>query len=169
MSEVVLTRRIAASREAVWAALGDVGGVHRFHPHVECSPLNDGSAEGGLGASRTCHFYDGNHVVEEVTRWVPLEAIDVAIVAGSMPLAKAKAGFRLTPEEGPAQEARTRVDLRMSYTPKLGPLGALLDALVLRRKFRSILTEVLEGLDVHVRTGQVVGEGGVLSPASAWA
>ncbi|MEM1415469.1 MAG: SRPBCC family protein [Myxococcota bacterium] len=164
MSEVHLTRVVAASPEAVWAALADVGGVHRFHPYVERSPLTEGSAEGGVGAGRTCHFYDGNHVVEEVIRWEPLEAVEVAIVRGSMPLKDARAGFQLTPEG-----AGTRIDLRMSYTPKLGPLGALMDVLMMRRKFRTLLAEVLEGLDVHVRTGQVVGEGGQLAPAPAWA
>ena len=73
MSIISATRTIQSDSASVWAAVADIGGVHRWHPKVRQSPLLSEANE-GLGAKRRCDFYDGTSVVEEVTDWVEGDA-----------------------------------------------------------------------------------------------
>lgn len=53
----------------MWETLADFGNVHLFHTMVERSRLI-GGRQCGLGAKRTCEFYDGRgRVEEEITGW----------------------------------------------------------------------------------------------------
>ncbi len=45
----------------------------------------------------------------------------------------------------------------IDFQMKFGPVGALLDKLVLRRQFRKVMALGLGGLKYHVETGEVVG------------
>ncbi|TPV92603.1 MAG: SRPBCC family protein, partial [Myxococcales bacterium FL481] len=159
MSELTIKHTINAPSAAVWAVLADFGGIHRFHPAVDRSPLL-GEASGGLGAKRACHFYDGNSIVEEVVGWEEGKSMRINIVEGSMPLQCANAEIELD-RQGPH---RTEVTFTMRYEPKYGPVGRLMDKFMMRSKFGDLLEQVLAGLDQHTRTGALIGEGGVVPP-----
>lgn len=161
MSTTTVYRTLPHNLPAVWEALSDTAGIHRFHPLIERSPLRKGSPATGVGSERTCYFYDGNHIAERVTGSDPLRSIEVEIVEGSMPLRCARARFDL--EAGPA--ASTRVRMTMTYEPKFGVLGRLMDSLVMRRKFTGMMTLLVEALDEHLRTGETIERG--FSPARA--
>jgi hypothetical protein len=45
----------------------------------------------------------------------------------------------------------------MDYTPKWGPIGALMDAMMMRKQFTALLTRLLGALDVHLDTGEAIG------------
>lgn len=154
MSTVSIDRTLDQPLHAVWAAFDDFGGVYRFHPFVERSPLADNTPAEGLGAERVCHFYDGNHVRERVTGRDPLRSLDVEITEGSMPLRCANAHIELHPEG-----TGTRVRMTMRYEPSMGVLGKVMDRLMMRRKFAQLLTTVLAALDEHLRTGETIGKG----------
>ncbi len=163
MGEVQVKRVIEASREDVWRALSDIGGIYRFHPLVQRSPLLT-EQTGGVGAERMCEFHDGNHISERVVDWVDGRSLAVKIYEGTMPLKRATARFTLEA----AGAGRTEVDFTMSYEPKFGVIGRAMDAMVMRRKFKSILAQVLAGLDTYVRTGEEVGaDGASMTPAEA--
>lgn len=153
MSVVTVSRVVSQPIARVWGALSDIGGVANFHPAVERSPLLDGSPERGVGAARTCHFYDGNSVEEVVLESINEKVLVIEITKGSMPLARAVATIEFTAED----DASTKVDFTMDYTPKWGPVGALMDAMMMRRQFTAMLTKVLGALDVHLDTGEAIG------------
>jgi len=46
----------------------------------------------------------------------------------------------------------------MEFTPRFGPVGWLMAVMMMKPKFRHILGKVIDGLEVHVQTGEVVGE-----------
>ncbi|MBX2796911.1 MAG: SRPBCC family protein [Myxococcales bacterium] len=151
MSTVHIERPMSHGADRVWEALSDIGGIYRFHPLVARSPLTSSHAT-GLGASRTCHFHDGNHIDERVVGWQEGERVDIEIVRGSMPLKQAHASLAVRPSaEGSV------VSMTMDYTPKFGIVGSVLDALMMRRQFRKVVSQILEGLDEHLRSGDVVG------------
>ncbi len=162
MSTLSITRSIAQPRPAVWQALADFGGVHRFHPLVERSPLHEGTPPQGVGAERTCHFYDGNQVQERVVEAQTDRALEIEMFAGSMPIRDARIRFELSATAGNTTEIRTT----MRYVPKLGLLGRLMDTLMIRRKLSGTLDLLFDALDEHLRTGEPIGRGFVPSRAA---
>jgi hypothetical protein len=157
MSQISAEHTVNAPIAEVWAALADFGGVHRFHPAVERSPIINGQRT-GLGAQRTCYFYDGNSLTEEISRFQKGKAIVVDIIEGSMPLTNAR---RVTSVEAIAPN-ETKVTVKMDYQPKFGPLGVLMNAFLIRPKFHSMVQQMLAGLAQHVETGAIIGENGVV-------
>ncbi|MEO0601379.1 MAG: SRPBCC family protein [Myxococcota bacterium] len=159
MSIVWVQREITHAPAAVWEVVADIGGIHRFHPAVARSPLT-GSQERGVGAERTCHFHDGNHIDERVVAWEEGHSLEVDIVRGSFPLVRARARFVLEPVP-----TGTRVTMRMDYKPKFGPVGFVMDQLMMKRQFRGLMARILEGLETHLSTGQIIGPDGAAEAA----
>lgn len=60
MTNIQVTQRLPVSAEAVWALIGDFGGLHRWHPQVRRLDL---SWEGRI---RTLYYVDGSRVVERL-------------------------------------------------------------------------------------------------------
>lgn len=153
MSTITAKRLLNRPCEAVWSALADIGGVHRFHPLVASSPLQPGSPTAGIGAERTCHFTDGNTVKERVAELDEGKRLVIEIVAGTLPMNSARATFRLDARGND----ETHVEMEMTYTPKFGVLGRAMDALVIKRKLGGVMAQVLEGLEAHLTTGAEIG------------
>ncbi len=153
MSTVTVTRTIPVDTRTVWAALADFGGIHRFHPYLESSPILNGKAR-GEGAERRCEFKDGNHICERVVEWKEGESMTVDIYEGSMPLARAQGTLAVVPESSGTEAT---VTFTMDYTPKMGPLGALMDVLMMRRKFTGMMEEILAGLESFLTEEPPVG------------
>ena len=139
----------------MWEVLSDFGSVHRYHPGVESSPINDGTPTSGAGSERVCHLYDGNHLTERVTDSVEGEKLVIEIIDSSMPMKSAAGVFDLRP----IGQGKTEVTLTMQYVVKFGPLGAIMDKLLLERTMTRGLNALLAGLDQHVRTGETIGKG----------
>ncbi len=53
-------------------------------------------------------------------------------------------------------DGATRVDLRMVFETKFGPLGAMMEATMMEATMKKELTAMLAGLKYHVETGKVV-------------
>jgi hypothetical protein len=160
MSKVEVKHEIDASAERVWEVLRDFGGVENFHPAVRASGLLSERSE-GLGAQRKCEFHDGNWVKERVVGWEDGRSMTIEISEGSMPLSCAEGRL----EVRPLDDGRSEVVMTMSYVVKMGPIGMLMDVLMIRSKFRAMVGDILKGLDVHTRTGAIIGRDGKPQPA----
>jgi hypothetical protein len=66
MHTVMVQKTIGVSAVEAWKALDDFGGVEKYHPLVERSPLK-GEQRSGEGAMRTCHFHGGGSIEEKIT------------------------------------------------------------------------------------------------------
>ncbi len=152
MHEVRVDRVVDVPVDRAWSIIDDFGGIYRFHPLVESSPIINGVAS-GPGAQRVCHFDDGNAITEEITDYQPGREYTVEITdPGSFPLKTAVA--RITVEaEG---DDRSRVGFVMRFQPKGGPLGWIMGKAVMEGQFRKILGRVIEGLETHAQTGEIV-------------
>ena len=153
MSQVTIEHTIAVPVSNVWDALADFGGIHRFHPGVDRSPIINGKNT-GCGAQRTCHFYRGMAITEEIVEFDAGQALTIAVPEPPMPVEDMRTSFRVQ-ELGPEQ---TKVIVEMSYRPKLGPFGALMNAVLLRGRIRKLLGKVLQGLQRHLETGAYIGK-----------
>ncbi len=152
MHRVQVTRTIPVSADRAWEVLDDFGGVYRYHPVVERSPIKNGIVS-GLGAERVCHFDNGDQITELVTSHDAGHEYTVEITdLGKFPLKKAVA--RLGVES--AGNHRSVVSFDMSFQAKFGLLGWVMGKTVMKYQFRKIITSVLAGLETHLRTGEVV-------------
>ena len=155
MSNLSKSIVIDASPEQVWAVLKDFGGVHRWHPKVERSPLT-GARNEGLGAGRVCHFYDGTSVREQVVEYAEGERMRVELSEFSMPLHRAEATLALRA----LGQGRSEVTFSMDYDVKFGPLGWVMNSLMMQPMLGKLFEQILEGLRHHVTTGELVGRDG---------
>lgn len=152
MSTVTVTRVVPLPRAEVFAVFADFGRVHRFHPAVASSPVTASGPDSGVGCERVCTFYDGNTVHERVTGQVEDTSMSISIYEGSLPLKRADAQITFA-DDGDG----TRIEMTMDYELKYGIVGTLMDSLMMRSRFESLLGQLLEALEVHMTTGQDIG------------
>jgi len=131
---------IAAPPARVWAVLGTLDALERYDPGITRSKVLS-TARTGIGATRQCDLKPGGWFRERVTAWEPERALGFELFECTLPVKRLKHDYVLTPmPEG------TRVDQRMEYRLKLGPLGVLLDAAYVRRRWRAGIDSFLRGL-----------------------
>lgn len=160
MHTTTVRRRFDVSADRVWAAFDDFGGIHKFHPMIESSPLTGGPAN-GLGCERACHMYGGGVLKERVTHYEAGRRMTVQITdAGPFPLRRAVADIEVVPEGLRASS----VTFTMAFEPKFGALGWLMAKAVMIRQFRGLVGQILDGLATHLDTGQRIGPKGIPVP-----
>jgi ligand-binding SRPBCC domain-containing protein len=138
---------IGAPPEKVWSVLAALDQLQHYDPVVVRSRVI-GSRE-GLGAERQCDLSPRGRYKERVTAWEPEKALSFELFECTLPVRTLKHHYRLEPEgDG------TRVTQRMEYRLKLGPIGVLMDVLLLRRKWDSGIKGFFAGLKHYVETGE---------------
>jgi uncharacterized membrane protein len=152
MTTVTRTITIDAPRTAVWRVLADFGNIATWNPNVKTSALTS-DQPGGLGATRQCHLLPMGEVNERITAWEEERIIGIDIIESKkLPaMRSAVANFELRD-----QGTSTAVKLTMSYTVGLGPIGASMNALMMKRQFGKVATQMMAGLKHHVETGELV-------------
>lgn len=138
------TVHIAAPPERVWRALTKLDALHEYDPGVARSVVL-GDAREGVGAERKCDLEAGGWFRERVTVCEPQEALEFTLCDCTLPVRRLCHRYALRAENG-----GTRIDQTQEYTLKYGPLGALLDALVVRRKWDAGVRSFLAGLKQYV-------------------
>ena len=126
--------------ERVWALLSDLEAVSRYNPTIAAARRR-GTVAGGVGAERECDLKPNGRVVERVTTWEEGRAIGLEVVESDWPIVFMRWVTRVEPRDG-----GTRVTQELHYQVKFGPLGWLLDALVMRRKLTTTLDDVFTNL-----------------------
>ena len=138
-----ITARCAPER--VWALLADLEAVARYNQTVAAARVR-GAARTGVGAERECDLKPNGRVVERVIAWDEGRAVGLEVVESDWPIVYMRWTTRVDPDA-----AGARITQDLVYQVKFGPLGWLLDHLVMRRKLSSTLDEVFANL---VRTAE---------------
>ncbi len=154
MNNVTATSTVNSPLARVWDAIADVGTIEDWHPGVERSPVLTDKRT-GLGAARRVELYDGSSSVEKVTELVDGHRLTVLMSEHKMPMNYAAVTFEMEADG----DDRTRVTFSIDYTMKYGPVGWLINALVLRRVLNKLFPNVLDGLDHHLQTDEHIGQG----------
>ena len=137
---------IAAPVEAVGSVLGDIGTIADWNPGVRKSYLVGDDT--GLGSRRRCELGAKMYLDEEVVEWEALRRLTMRITATNLPFKTADIRFTLDPVDG-----GTRVAVSPVYSLKFGPLGALMDRLMVRRSYAKGMEDLLIGLKSAVEGG----------------
>ena len=140
--------RVSAPIESVWPAIADLTAVERYNPMV-ASARHISDQREGVGASRRCELKPKGWVEERVWDWKPPHALGLEVAASEWPLV-----FMKWRTELQADGDGTLVRQELTYKVKFGPIGALLDALVMRRKLDRGVAEVFRGLKSYVEASQ---------------
>jgi hypothetical protein len=132
--------------ERVWALLSDLAAVQLYNPGVKSAALV-GDRRHGVGAMRSCELAPSGRVVERVTHWEDGRALGLEVVESDWPIRAMSWITRVVPDPNGC-----RITQELEYEPKFGPVGWLLDRLVMERKLRSTLDDVLASLARHAET-----------------
>jgi ligand-binding SRPBCC domain-containing protein len=132
--------------EHVWALLSDLEAVQRYNPTVRNATVQ-GARRTGIGAERACELVPRGRVVERVTHWEDGRAVGLEVAESDWPIHFMRWVTRIEPAG-----SGTRITQSLEYKVKFGPIGWLLDTLVMRRKFSSTLDDVFASLVKHAES-----------------
>ncbi|GAB4140651.1 MAG: hypothetical protein Tsb0016_07920 [Sphingomonadales bacterium] len=158
MPQVVVSALINQPQQAVWDAWADFAGIEKFHPGVKASNIIS-IQKAGTGTVRRCEFYDGSAIEERLSVVAAPSSIGWAMTKAPGPLKSGDALVQLE-ARGPNQ---TAVIFTLDYAMKMGPIGALLGATVVKGAMKKALGGLLKGLEDHLKTGKRVGKNGALA------
>ena len=131
------------SPDRVWALLSDLEAVQRYNPGVRAASI-EGDRRTGVGAARVCELVPRGRVVERVTVWEDERAIGLEVAQSDWPIHFMRWTTRLEPRTG-----ATRITQELEYRVKFGPVGWLLDRLVMERQLRATLDGIFASLVKH--------------------
>lgn len=134
---------IRAPRHVVWETLADLEGVSQWNPAVDAAECISDQRR-GLGARRRCYMHPSGWMVESVSEWEPEEVI--AFTIENAPPIRTGLGRFVLSEDG----ADTRLQAGFEYEVRYGPLGPVIDRLIVHRQLSSAWSEGMAGLRRHV-------------------
>lgn len=140
--------RINASPEKVWSVLSSLDVLDQYDPGIKKSEVVSPSKE-GPGSARKCDLAPGGWFKERVAEWKPHETISFELFECTLPVRSLRHRYTLTREGG-----ATLVRQRMEYELKYGPLGKLMDAMMVRKKWDAGIKGFFAGLKHYVETGK---------------
>jgi ligand-binding SRPBCC domain-containing protein len=126
MRTLTVSQKINAAHESVWTALEDFGDVAAWAPYMRLSHLV-GEQESGVGTRRAMQHELGFRFEEEVTAWTDGEGFEFDVLKAPWPMMAVRESWNICQEDD-CIDVTTRVE----YGMKLGPLGALLDWVLVR-------------------------------------
>lgn len=129
--------------ERVWALLADLEAVQRYNPAVRRAAI-EGETRTGVGARRSCELLPKGRVVERVTHWEEGRSVGLELDEHDWPIHFMRWVTRIE-----SHGAGTRITQSLEYQVKFGPLGWLLDRMVMKRKLTATLTAVFASLARH--------------------
>ncbi|MEN8143913.1 MAG: SRPBCC family protein [Gemmatimonadota bacterium] len=144
MGSFAVSEQIEAPPPRVWSALADIGDIHRWNPGVRASHATTEQA-GGLGARRHCKVGGRNYLDEEVVEWEDGSRLTMRVIGTNLPFKTADIRFRLD-GNGDA----TTVTVSPEYELKFGPLGRLMDRMMVRSQYEKGMRTMLAGLKREV-------------------
>jgi hypothetical protein len=124
----------------VWAVLADLEAVQHYNPTVRSAAVR-GPRRTGVGAERVCDLRPKGRVVERVTHWEDGRAVGLEVAESGWPIRFMRWVTRVEP-----RGTGSLITQELEYAPKLGPLGWLLDKLVMKRKLMATLDDVFARL-----------------------
>lgn len=165
MTNLSFNITVDASKEKAWKTLADFAGISIFHPAVPKSYAINGTADTGLGAERRCELSDdgAKFVDERIVRFVDGKEYDVEIYGGNQipPINN----FIVTIGLESVTSNQTRIYLRANYQPKFGPIGAVMNMMMIKPFLNKVMNGILLGFKHHIETGSSVQSFGTLKAA----
>ena len=147
------TMRVNLPGGSVWAVLDDFGGIERYAPTIERSPILTENAT-GLGAMRKCEFYSGGSLIEEIIDYEGGQTMTLELSEHGMPVKSMVSTIKVTSVNAETCD----ISMSLDYVSKRSPLGWILGAFVLAPMMRGAFKKVMKGWVYHAATGSVVDD-----------
>lgn len=132
----------------VFALFMDNAELANWAPVVDAVTAEEGGDAAGVGRTRTCAVtMQGRSgvVAERCVEVVDGQRVSFVVVDDSFGFQKMLRDYGFTTSFVPSPDGRTEVTIETFYTPA-SPLAAVMNALVLRRKFGTVVDGLLAGL-----------------------
>ena len=143
--------RIDAPPDKVWSVLASLDALHRYDPGITRAQIVSPERE-GPGSARRCDLTPGGWYEERVAEWRPHEALSFELYQCTLPVRALTHSYTLVPDG-----SGNLVRQRMEYQLKFGPLGRLLDAALVRRKWAAGIRGFFQGLKRYVESSGAPG------------
>lgn len=107
-----------------------------------------------MDAARICDLNNGISVEETAVTWNDGESYTLAVdfIRGQKPPIRNFMATMSVKEQNGGSLAK----IEAQYTPKFGPVGAVMDVMMIRNSYSKLLAGVLDGLKHYAETGEVV-------------
>lgn len=140
-------------KERAWEIIADLGGVVNFHPFVTNSYYTTDKLE-GEGAARICEFGPKQSISERAIEWNDGEnfTLDISFVKGPKPPVNYVHGTIGVRES----DKGSIVYLEIKYQTKFGPIGAIMDRMMLHPQYVKLVNGVMKGLRHYTDSGEIV-------------
>jgi len=133
--------RVNAPADRVWAILTNLAELEKYDPTVASSTVTS-AAPTGIGATRKVVMKDGKHWFDEqITVFEPEVALAFELTSCNFPIQHLNHSYRFDTTDG-----HTTVTQVMTYTPRFGALGRLMDVLAIRKRSDAGIKKFLDGL-----------------------
>lgn len=130
----------AVSPDKLWRCLSDLALVQSYNPMVVRANLQ-GDRRAGVGTLRACEMKPKGTVLERVIVWEDGKAVGLEIVESDWPVVSMNWVTQIEP-----QGNGSILSQQLEYTMKFGPLGWLLNTLVMKRNITKNVGAALSGL-----------------------
>ena len=139
---------INAPKEQVWDILADLGGIKNYNPSVTDSYYHPGKKR-GIGAARHCDLKPFGSVEETAIHWDEGRSYTLLLHDGKkVPPFKKATGKLAVRSNG----SGTVASMTLEYDLKFGPLGKLMDLVMVRSQFQKVTHTVLHGLKKYAES-----------------
>src|SRR5262245_19253945 len=145
-SELKHEIRIDAKVDKVWDVLANLENVQHYNPSVAKAQYVS-TARSGVGAARRCDMKDGAVIKETVIGWEANEAITMELTESPWPVKNMRWKTVLQTDGN-----GTRVSQVLSYEMKMGPIGRILNAVVMRSKMDKNLGEIFVSMKKYAES-----------------
>ena len=154
MSVAEASIEIAMSRERAWQMLSDLGIAHRYVPGVKRTEIRTRQTR-GVGASRRVYRGGDKSLDETVIEWHEGHGFVLHLqeAGGSAPAPFSAATFRYWLEDVPGASGRSRMTITLSYEPRWGVLGRVLDRAVLNAGVTRMQRTIAGRLKAYYESG----------------
>jgi hypothetical protein len=113
--EILVTKKINATKEEVWHLVADYANIHRFHPLLKTSGFIEGSCTHEPGATRQCDMLDGSFLKERITDWKEGSHYSVEVYETSMPVKDSHATIGITALNSSTSLAYMFITMKAKY------------------------------------------------------
>jgi ribosome-associated toxin RatA of RatAB toxin-antitoxin module len=143
MTKFTKTIQVNSEKVKVWDILSNLGDVYKFNPNVSSSHYSTEKKE-GIGAARVCELIPSGKILETVVYWEDGKgfSLDIEPIEKAPPIKDFKGHFQI--ESLGANH--TEVSATMDYKMKFGPLGYLMDLMMVKSKMEDNIDKLLNGL-----------------------
>jgi len=141
------------AKERAWEIIADLGGIVNFHPFVTNSYYTSDSLA-GEGAARVCEFGPSQVINERAIAWNDGEnfTLDISFIKGPKPPVNYLHGTMGVRETANG----SAVYLEIEYQTKFGPIGAIMDRMMMRPQYEKLIDGVMKGLRHYTDSGETV-------------